>query len=86
MLLRCGSRMMGGGAAAMGGMVMLAAAAPFLAGVGAGVGVGAGIVGGACLARRAIKKRRSWKDEGAVSAAEPAMPDAGEAYPLGAPD
>lgn len=82
MLLRCGSRMMGGGAAAMGGMVMLAAAGPFLA----GVGVGAGIVGGACLARRAIKKRRSWKDEGAVSAAEPAMPDAGEAYPLGAPD
>lgn len=81
MLLRCGSRMMGGGAAAMGGMVMLAAAAPFLA----GVGVGAGIVGGACLARRAIKKRQSWKDEGEVAAA-PAMPDAGEAYPLGAPD
>jgi hypothetical protein len=82
MLLRCGSRMMGGTAAAMGGMVMLAAAAPFLA----GVGVGAGIVGGACLARRALKKRTAWKDDGEISAAEPAMPDEGEAYPLGAPD
>lgn len=83
MLLRCGSRMMGGGAAAMGGMVMLAAAGPFLA----GVGVGAGIVGGACLARRALKQRRAWKDEGEVgTASEASMPDQGEAYPLGAPD
>lgn len=82
MLLRCGSRMMGGGAAAMGGMVMLAAAAPFLA----GIGVGAGIVGGACLARRALKQRRAWKDDAEVTAADPAMPAEGEAYPLGAPD
>ena len=83
MLLRCGSRMMGGGAAAMGGVMLLAAAGPFLA----GIGVGAGIVGGACLARRALKRRSAWKDEDMVAAAsEPAMPDEGEAYPLNAPD
>lgn len=84
MLLRCGSTMMGGAAATMGGMMMLAAAGPFLA----GVGVGAGILGGACLARRAMKKRTAWRDEDSVAAAEasPRMPDEGEPYPLGAPD
>jgi hypothetical protein len=83
MLLRCGSRMMGGRAAAMGGVMLLAAAGPFLA----GIGVGAGIVGGACLARRALKRRSGWKDDSAVdTAAEAAVSDAGEAYPLGAPD
>lgn len=83
MLLRLGSTMMGG-AATMGGVMMLAAAGPFLA----GVGVGAGIVGGAVLARRAMKKRTAWRDEDSVAAAgdTPAMPDEGEAYPLGAPD
>lgn len=87
MLLRCGSTMMGGAAAAMGGMAMLAAAGPFLA----GVGVGAALVGGACLARRALRHRTAWRDDrhgaaAATMADEPPMPDEGEPLPAGAPD
>jgi hypothetical protein len=87
MLLRCGSTMLGGAAATMGGMAMLAAAGPFLA----GVGVGAALVGGACVARKAMRRRTAWRDEGsaataATASAEPRMPDEGESYPLGAPD
>lgn len=61
MLMRCG--LMGGpvamGSAALGGMAMLASVGPFLA----GLGVGAAVVGGACLARQAMKRRTSWRDD-----------------------
>ena len=44
-----------------------------------GVGVGAAAIGGACLARRAMKQRNSWKDDTSVSASDTmAMPDEGE--------
>jgi membrane protein implicated in regulation of membrane protease activity len=77
MLLRCGTRMMGGTAAAMGGMAMLAAAAPFLA----GVGLGAAAVCGALAARKAVRRRTAWRDEAAAGhgSSDPAMPDEGEA-------
>ena len=85
MLLRCGSRMLGGTAATMGGMALLAMAAPFLA----GVGLGAALTGGACLAMR---RRTAWRDEhgshpagGAGMGAEPPMPDEGEPTLGGAP-
>ncbi len=90
MLLGCGTRMMGGGAtAAIGGMAMLAAAGPFLA----GLGVGAALVGGAVLARRARKQRTAWREDdagggapmamggGGAGMTEPPMPDEGEASP-----
>ena len=44
---------------AMGGMAMLAAVGPFLA----GVGVGAAVVGGSVLARKAMQRRTSWRDD-----------------------
>ena len=44
-----------------------------------GVGVGVAAVGGACLARQAMKKRNSWKDDSAGVPAAEAMPDEGEA-------
>ncbi|GGC42674.1 hypothetical protein GCM10011504_21400 [Siccirubricoccus deserti] len=67
---------------AMGGMAVLAGIGPFLA----GVGVGAGIVGGACLARQAMRKRSEWReDHGNVAAADVAaadtLPDEGEPLP-----
>ena len=90
MLLGCGTRMMGGGAtAALGGMAVLAAAGPFLA----GLGVGAALVGGAVLARRAMKQRTAWREDdagggaamamggGGAGMTEPPMPDEGEASP-----
>ncbi|MBL6455150.1 hypothetical protein JMJ55_07425 [Belnapia sp. T6] len=48
-----------------------------------GVGVGAAAIGGACLARQAMKQRNSWRDEdaGASVSATDAMPDEGEAMP-----
>jgi hypothetical protein len=51
----------------------------------AGVGLGVAAVGGACLARQAMKKRRdshSWKDDhhDTLPSAD-AMPDEGEAMP-----
>ncbi|WP_149537603.1 hypothetical protein [Siccirubricoccus phaeus] len=59
-----------------GGLAVITAVGPFLA----GVGVGVGIVGGACLARRAWKKRSEWRDQPKddLPAAE-AMPDEGVA-------
>ncbi len=84
MLLRCGTRMMGGAAATMGGMAMLAAAGPFLA----GVGLGAAIVGGAVFAREAMRRRTAWRDEGSEGlgmSSGPAMPDEGEAGATPAP-
>ncbi len=83
MLLRCGT-MMGGATAAMGGLAVLAMTGPFLA----GMGVGAAVVGGACLARRAMRQRTGWRDEGtgAGLASEPMMPDEGESRPVDAPD
>jgi hypothetical protein len=91
MLLGCGTRMMGGGAtAALGGVAMLAAAGPFLA----GLGLGAALVGGAVLARRAMRQRTAWRDDelgtasGAMAgtgdagmAETPMMPDEGEPKP-----
>ena len=44
---------------AMGGMAMLAAVGPFLA----GVGVGAAVVGGSILARNAMPRRDTWRDD-----------------------
>ncbi len=78
MLLRCGTRMMGGAAATMGGMAVLAAVGPFLA----GIGVGAAVVGGAFAAREAMRRRTAWRDEDGAGIG-PAMPDEGE--PIGAP-
>ena len=46
------------GTAAMGGMAMMAVG-PFLA----GVGVGAALVGGSILARKAMERRNSWRDD-----------------------
>ena len=67
MLMRCGS-MMGlpmamAGTAAMGGMAMMAVG-PFLA----GVGVGAAVVGGSSLARKAMERRNSWRDDDGLGA------------------
>lgn len=42
-----------------------------------GIGVGAAAIGGACLARQAMKRRNSWKDDTTSMAVE-AMPDEGE--------
>ncbi len=42
-----------------------------------GIGVGAAAIGGACLARQAMKRRNSWRDDSTDMAAE-AMPDEGE--------
>jgi hypothetical protein len=78
MLLRCGTKMMGGAAATMGGMAVLAAVGPFLA----GIGVGAAVVGGALAARQAMRRRTAWREEDAAGL--PAMPDEGEPMPGGA--
>jgi hypothetical protein len=77
MLLRCGSKMMGGTAAAMGGLAMLAATGPFLA----GIGVGAGVVGAALAARQVMRRRSAWREDAAGTGAEPMMPDEGEPRP-----
>jgi hypothetical protein len=45
-----------------------------------GLGLGAAAVGGACLARQAMKRRNSWRDDSSSMAAE-AMPDEGEPLP-----
>jgi hypothetical protein len=65
---------------AMGGMAVLAGVGPFLA----GIGIGAGIVGGACLARKAMKKRSGWRDDHAVATSDD-LPDDGEALPAANP-
>jgi hypothetical protein len=44
---------------AMGGMAAMAAVGPFLA----GLGVGAALVGGSILARKAMERRNSWRDD-----------------------
>ena len=43
-----------------------------------GIGVGAAAIGGACLARQAMKRRNSWKDDSASMSVTEAMPDEGE--------
>ena len=61
MLMRCsplGVPMAMAGTA-MGGMAMMAAVGPFLA----GLGVGAALVGGSILARKAMQRRNSWRDD-----------------------
>jgi hypothetical protein len=61
MLMRCsplGVPMAMAGTA-MGGMAMMAAVGPFLA----GLGVGAALVGGSMLARKAMERRNSWRDD-----------------------
>jgi hypothetical protein len=74
-LPRCNPLAMAG--TAMGGMAVLAGIGPFLA----GVGVGAGIVGGACLARRAMRKRSEWREDHGDVAAADVLPDEGEPLP-----
>ncbi len=72
MLMRCGPMGLGAmglpmtmaGTAAMGGMAMMAAVGPFLA----GLGVGAALVGGSMLARRAMERRNSWRDDDGMGA------------------
>ncbi len=49
---------------AMGGMAMMAAVGPFLA----GLGVGAALVGGSILARKAMERRNSWRDDDGMGA------------------
>lgn len=49
---------------AMGGMAMMAAVGPFLA----GLGVGAALVGGSVLARKAMERRNSWRDDDGMGA------------------
>ena len=43
-----------------------------------GLGLGAAAVGGACLARQAMKRRNSWKDDTASMPVTDPMPDEGE--------
>ena len=43
-----------------------------------GIGVGAAAIGGACLARQAMKRRNNWKDDAASMSVTEAMPDEGE--------
>jgi hypothetical protein len=74
-LPRCNPLAMAG--TAMGGMAVLAGIGPFLA----GIGVGAGIVGGACLARRAMRKRSEWREDRGDVAATDTLPDEGEPLP-----
>lgn len=61
MLMRCNplAMPMAMAGTAMGGMAMLAAVGPFLA----GVGIGAAVVGGSVLARKAMRRRDSWRDD-----------------------
>ena len=66
MLMRCsplGVPMAMAGTA-MGGMAMMAAVGPFLA----GLGVGAALVGGSILARKAMERRNSWRDDDGMGA------------------
>jgi hypothetical protein len=79
LLPRCNTLAMAGTAA--GGLAVLAGIGPFLA----GIGLGAGIVGGACLARKAMKRRSGWRDDPAAAAAAPDLPDEGEALPAANP-
>lgn len=60
-----------------------AAAGLTLAGLAftAGVGTGAALVGGACLARRALKKRGDWQDDKASVSAADTLPEDGDALP-----
>ena len=82
MLMRC-TPMMGGplglpmamAGTAMGGMAMMAAVGPFLA----GLGVGAALVGGSVLARKAMERRNSWRDDDGMGAGMTAMGMGGSA-------
>ena len=60
---------------AMGGMAMMAAVGPFLA----GLGVGAALVGGSVLARKAMQRRDSWRDDDGMGS------DLGSATGMGSP-
>ena len=61
MLMRCNplGLPMAVAGTAMGGMAAMAAVGPFLA----GLGVGAALVGGSILARKAMERRNSWRDD-----------------------
>ncbi|GAA0592089.1 hypothetical protein GCM10009416_33130 [Craurococcus roseus] len=61
MLMRCNplGLPMAMAGTAMGGMAAMAAVGPFLA----GLGVGAALVGGSILARKAMERRNSWRDD-----------------------
>ena len=60
---------------AMGGMAMMAAVGPFLAGLGGG----AALVGGSVLARKAMQRRNSWRDDDGMGS------DLGSATGMGSP-
>ncbi len=66
MLMRCSpvGLPMAMAGTAMGGMAMMAAVGPFLA----GLGVGAALVGGSVLARKAMERRNSWRDDDGMCA------------------
>jgi hypothetical protein len=66
MLMRCNplGLPMAMAGTAMGGMAMMAAAGPFLA----GLGVGAALVGGSVLVRKAMQRRNSWRDDDGMGA------------------
>lgn len=66
---------------AMGGMAMLAAVGPFLA----GVGVGAAVVGGSVLARKAMRRRESWRDDDGLGSDYGAAGTAGGTTDTGSP-
>ena len=65
MLMRCNplGLPMAMAGTAMGGMAMMAVG-PFLA----GLGVGAAVVGGSILARKAMQRRNSWRDDDGLGA------------------
>ena len=66
---------------AMGGMAMMAAVGPFLA----GLGVGAALVGGSVLARKAMQRRNSWRDDDGMGAGMTDMGMGGSATGMGSP-
>jgi hypothetical protein len=65
MLMRCNplGLPMAMAGTAMGGMAIMAVG-PFLA----GLGVGAAVVGGSILARKAMQRRNSWRDDDGLGA------------------
>jgi hypothetical protein len=66
--------MRGAGTMMAGGMMMTSMA--FMAGIGLGLGLGAAAVGGACLARQAMKRRNEWRDDhhSTTLATDPPLP------------
>ena len=83
MLMRCNplAMPMAMAGTAMGGMAMLAAVGPFLA----GVGVGAAVVGGSILARKAMQRRDSWRDDDGMGSSMGGTTGMGTTTGMGSP-